>query len=76
MNAEMAEIHADAIERVIATGVGRAVIDLFCGTGTPAPGTMIHDFHDTYRVDLVLIREGAHHGARVMTTLSARPRML
>jgi len=63
------EISPEAIERVIPAGTGRVVIDLFQGTGTPTCGTLIHDFCDTYRVDLVLVFQTTHNGARVLATL-------
>ena len=63
------ELSPEAIERVIPAGVGRVVIDLFQGTGTPTCGSLIHDFCDTYQIDLVLILQTTHSGSRVLATL-------
>ena len=57
------------IERVIPAGPGRAVLDLFPGSGPVEIGTLIRDLHDLYRVDMVLVRETVSSGARVLATV-------
>ena len=57
------------IERVIPAGPGRAVLDLFLGSGPVGIGTLIRDLHDLYRVDMVLVRETVSNGARVLATV-------
>ncbi len=57
------------IERVIPAGVGRAVLDLFIGSGPVGIGTLIRDLYDLYRVDMVLVRETVRSGARVLATV-------
>ena len=57
------------IERVIPAGPGRAVLDLFLGSGPVVISTLIRDLHDLYRVDMVLVRETVNSGARVLATV-------
>jgi hypothetical protein len=59
-------IGPDQIERVIDAGRQRVVIDLFQGAGPVRVGTLIHDFEQRYRVELVLVGETLYGGARVL----------
>jgi len=63
------DIDSCDIERVIPAGPGRAVLDLFPGSGPVGISTLIRDLHDLYRVDMVLVRETVRSGARVLATM-------
>jgi hypothetical protein len=70
---QLSSLGPDEIERVIDAGRQRVVIDLFPGAGPVQVGTVIHDFEQRYRVELLLVGETLYGGARVLASLDTIP---